>query len=30
MLEHLKNAAEYDEGRAWIRKVGADSGVEFA
>jgi len=30
MLEHLKSAAEYDEGRAWIRKVGADSGVEFA
>ncbi|HXA49637.1 MAG TPA: TIM barrel protein, partial [Candidatus Acidoferrum sp.] len=30
MLEHLKSAAEYDEGRVWIRKVGADSGVEFA
>ena len=30
MLEHLKNAAEYDEGRAWIRKVGGESGVEFA
>jgi sugar phosphate isomerase/epimerase len=30
MLEHLKSAAEYDEGRAWIRKVGSESGIEFA
>jgi sugar phosphate isomerase/epimerase len=30
MLEHLKSAAEYDEGRAWIRKIGSESGVEFA
>jgi sugar phosphate isomerase/epimerase len=30
MLEHLKSAAEYDEGRAWIRKTGGESGVQFA
>jgi len=30
MLEHLKNAAEYDEGRAYIRKVGEAMGVGFA
>ena len=30
MLEHLKNAAEYDEARAYVRKVGAGAGVEFA
>ena len=24
MLEHLKTAAEYDEGREYIRKVGDD------
>ena len=30
MLEHLKNAAEYDEGRAYIQKVAADIGVQFA
>jgi sugar phosphate isomerase/epimerase len=30
MLEHLKTAAEYDEGREYIRKVGAQAGVTFA
>jgi sugar phosphate isomerase/epimerase len=30
MLEHLKNAAEYDEGRAYIQKVAAGIGVQFA
>jgi sugar phosphate isomerase/epimerase len=30
MLEHLKAPAEYDEGRAYIKKVGAEAGVEFA
>jgi len=30
MLEHLKNAAEYDEGRAYIQKVAEDAGVKFA
>lgn len=30
MLEHLKAPAEYDEGRAYIRKVGTETGVEFA
>jgi sugar phosphate isomerase/epimerase len=30
MLEHLKSAAEYDEGRAYIRKTGEASGVTFA
>jgi len=30
MLEHLKTAAEYDEGRDYIRKVGAAAGVTFA
>lgn len=30
MLEHLKNAAEYDEGRAHIQKVAAEIGVQFA
>jgi sugar phosphate isomerase/epimerase len=30
MLEHLKNAAEYDEGRAYIQKVAAQAGVKFA
>jgi sugar phosphate isomerase/epimerase len=29
MLEHLKNAAEYDEGRAYIQKIAAESGVTF-
>jgi sugar phosphate isomerase/epimerase len=30
MLEHLKTAAEYDEGRDYIRKVGNQAGVTFA
>jgi sugar phosphate isomerase/epimerase len=30
MLEHLKNAAEYDEGRTYIQKVAREIGVEFA
>lgn len=30
MLEHLKNAAEYDQGAAYIRKVGGECGVTFA
>lgn len=30
MLEHLKNAAEYDEGRAYIQKTAAEIGVAFA
>jgi sugar phosphate isomerase/epimerase len=30
MLEHLKNAQEYDEGRAYIRKVAGEIGVTFA
>ena len=30
MLEHLKTAEEYDEGREYIKKVGAEIGVEFA
>jgi sugar phosphate isomerase/epimerase len=30
MLEHLKNAAEYDEGRAHIQKVAAGVGAAFA
>jgi len=30
MLEHLKNATEYDEGRNYIRKVGGSIGVAFA
>lgn len=30
MLEHLKNADEYDEGRKYIQKVAASSGVAFA
>jgi hypothetical protein len=29
MLEHLKTAAEYDEGRQYIRKVGDAAGVKF-
>jgi len=29
MLEHLKTAEEYAEGAAYIRKIGAESGVEF-
>jgi sugar phosphate isomerase/epimerase len=30
MLEHLKTAEEYEEGRKYIQKVGAASGVAFA
>jgi sugar phosphate isomerase/epimerase len=30
MLEHLKNAAEYDEGRAYIQKVAREAGVELS
>lgn len=30
MLEHLTTAAEYDEGREYIRKVGDEIGVRFA
>jgi sugar phosphate isomerase/epimerase len=30
MLEHLKNAAEYDEGRAYIQGVAARNGISFA
>lgn len=30
MLEHLKTAAEYDEGREYIRKMGAQAGITFA
>jgi sugar phosphate isomerase/epimerase len=30
MLEHLKNAAEYDEGRAYIQRVAGEAGVAFA
>lgn len=30
MLEHLKTAAEYDEGRAWIQKQAVEAGVTFA
>ena len=29
MLEHLKTAEEYREGRDYIRRVGAESGVQF-
>jgi sugar phosphate isomerase/epimerase len=30
MLEHLKTAEEYDEGRKYIRKIAAEIGVTFA
>ncbi len=30
MLEHLKTAAEYDEGRKYIQRVAAENGVAFA
>jgi sugar phosphate isomerase/epimerase len=30
MLEHLNTAEEYEEGKTYIRKVGAEIGVEFA
>jgi hypothetical protein len=29
MIEHLTTAAEYEEGRAYIQKVGKESGVQF-
>jgi hypothetical protein len=29
MLEHLKTAAEYDEGAAHIRKAAAECGVKL-
>lgn len=30
MLEHLKTAEEYEEGKQYIRRVGASVGVQFA
>jgi sugar phosphate isomerase/epimerase len=30
MLEHLKTAEEYDEGRAYIQRVGREAGLSFA
>jgi hypothetical protein len=30
MLEHLKTAEEYDEGRKYIQKVGSAAGLTFA
>jgi sugar phosphate isomerase/epimerase len=30
MLEHLKTAEEYDEGRAHIQRVASQAGVTFA
>jgi sugar phosphate isomerase/epimerase len=30
MLEHLKTAEEYEEGKTYIRKVAAETGVSFA
>jgi sugar phosphate isomerase/epimerase len=30
MLEHLRNAEEYDEGKRYILKVGAEQGLMFA
>jgi sugar phosphate isomerase/epimerase len=30
MLEHLKSAQEYDEGRAYIQSVAAKTGIQFA
>ena len=30
MLEHLKNASEYDEGRAYIQRVASEAGVSLA
>ena len=29
MLEHLKTAEEYDEGRNYIQKVGREAGATF-
>jgi len=30
MLEHLRSAEEYEEGRNYIKKIGAEAGVTFA
>ncbi len=30
MLEHLKNAEEYDQGRAYIQRVASQEGIRFA
>jgi sugar phosphate isomerase/epimerase len=30
MLEHLKTAEEYDEGRAYIQRMGREAGLSFA
>jgi sugar phosphate isomerase/epimerase len=30
MLEHLKTAEEYDEGRAYIQRIAREAGVTFA
>jgi sugar phosphate isomerase/epimerase len=30
MLEHLKSAQEYDQGRAYIQRIAAQAGVSFA
>jgi sugar phosphate isomerase/epimerase len=30
MLEHLKTAEEYEEGKQYIKRVGASAGVQFA
>jgi sugar phosphate isomerase/epimerase len=29
MLEHLRNAAEYEEGKQYILRVGRETGVRF-
>ena len=30
MLEHLKTAEEYEEGKKYIQKVAAQTGISFA
>jgi sugar phosphate isomerase/epimerase len=30
MLEHLKTAEEYEEGKKYIQKIAADNGLKFA
>jgi sugar phosphate isomerase/epimerase len=30
MLEHLKTAEEYDEGKQYIQRVGRETGLRFA
>jgi hypothetical protein len=30
MLEHLKNADEYDEGRGYIQRIASQAGVSLA